>query len=317
MISHYQDYLFSDVPYLKKYVCPYSGKDARCQNHPDFKTRISFLSHLSMVREEFYPRIARILKESNRFKELEEPLKKIAEALRNYPTLQFDLNNCLSQNSLTDEISVFEAYNEKFPDCSDEGYTCNWCDMKTSEQDHAILHQFLEHGLTFKNMPSLTRQIGVILSCQTCGFVTYSKRSYLAHIGHLHVKFKEILPTLSTNIKGPLKMGDSFNNQSIVSGNQMEEMLFSTSSKGILYECQKCKFQAHDFHSFYSHILARHPMPIISRCKDCQKSQVQYKVQMNHYKNHLCILETDYEEIDTEVHTVYLPMEDLDEIEIE
>ena len=76
--------------------------------------------------------------------------------------------------------------------------------MNCDNQDYAVLHQFLEHAMTFFGHPRVLKDAGVYLSCQDCKFATFSKSQYLSHIGHGHGKFEEISTRLCSSSKGQL-----------------------------------------------------------------------------------------------------------------
>ena len=72
------------------------------------------------------------------------------DALKNYPTLKIDFGKCPSQYDLTDELAIYKAVEIHMQKTENiNKYQCQTCGMNFSNQDYAILHQFLDHATTF------------------------------------------------------------------------------------------------------------------------------------------------------------------------
>ena len=159
------------------------------------KNRISFLCHLSLSHAEFYPRIKRIMTdEMGLTAEESKFFNHIITTLKTYPTLKIDLDHCPNQYDLTDELSIYKAAEKDSLEKNQNScrYECRKCGLKCVNPDYVILHQFLDHSVTFFGQPRIMKDVGVYLSCQDCKFITFSKSQYLSHIGHGHEKFGEI-----------------------------------------------------------------------------------------------------------------------------
>jgi len=291
MISHFQDNLFSDVPFLPVYICPHNGP--RCKEN--MKNRISFLCHLSKDHGEFFPRMQRIMGNNMGLKHADiEFFNHVIDTIKTYPTLKIDLGKCPSQYDLTDELEIYKAAELHSLEKNNTSgpYQCQTCGIKCANQDYAILHQFLEHGITFYGQPRVMKDVGVYLSCQDCNFTTFSKSLYLSHIGHGHGKFGEISTRLCSSVKGaPINVVQLFKKStSQAQALQMDEVIFYKVNGVVTYECTKCpgRVKMVHFPTFVIHLQRSHKLPLIFKCKDCQRATVERNMNESYFKFHEC-----------------------------
>ena len=306
MISHYQESLFADVPVLASYYCPHPGE--KCQGTV-MKTRISFLGHLSLVHEEFYTRIQRILLDPARFQNSADikAFQQIVHVLQTFPTLKLDLKTVPNQYELTDEYEIYKAV-ENSTILAEKNLTCVQCGLRCKNTDFAILHQFLDHGMNFQHMPRVLKDVGIWLSCQECRFATFSKSLYLSHMGHDHDKFSEIQTRIRTSVLGPIDFQNMLRRtMTIHSTNgtnspnskrprdsptlQSLDELFYFNSNGLTnYQCNHCNFATTAFQAFTQHVSNQHKLPIIVKCQDCQKTQMLKRLDEIYFKSHRCFI---------------------------
>ena len=152
LISHFQDKLFSDVPFLSVYICPQNGE--KCKEN--MKNRITFLCHLSLDHAEFYPRMQRIMSAEMGLDSADAQFfNNVILMFKTYSTLKIDLAKCPSQFNLTDELAIYkEAERDSLQRLNNIGkFQCQKCGLKCSNQDYAVLHQFLDHAVTFVGQP--------------------------------------------------------------------------------------------------------------------------------------------------------------------
>ena len=62
----------------------------------------------------------------------------------------------------------------------------------------------------------------------------------------------------------------------------------------INYECEKCMFETSHFPSLFQHVIGKlgnkieHSLPMIFKCKNCEKSELQHKIEEDFFKSHDC-----------------------------
>ena len=62
----------------------------------------------------------------------------------------------------------------------------------------------------------------------------------------------------------------------------------------INYECEKCMFETSHFPSLFLHVTGKlgnkseHSLPMIFKCKNCEKSELQHKIEEDFFKSHDC-----------------------------
>ena len=239
--------------------------------------------------------------------------KEIFSALTTQPMLKIDTTICPSINKLTDEIELYRSYDTMAEGVSG-GMTCALCDKSFKSPDSAVMHFFVDHQGCFINTPplNLVSTESQLLTCRMCGYNTYAKTHYIAHLGHYHNKFKDSYETIKIEISGlpPLKeifkhcnrmfqlMNQSIPKQTTISSpastprgvvqaaaitqaltpnpgnkvfhlNSPDVFVFSITGSKVSFSCMSCKMLSFTHDDMKNHLVRKHKMPIVLKCKDC------------------------------------------------
>lgn len=322
MISHFSQSLFPEIPEESPaHYCPHEHCKAG-----SLKNRMSLMCHLSYTHDEFIPRIQRILQFPDKFKDV-QALKDILKTAKTYPNLKKEgAEKVPNSHQLKDDMSLYQAiYNGMTANGSKKlqfPVKCNNCQLISQSQECIVLHQFIAHGLRFKHLQMVDlaklRSTDGLLQCQTCAFVTFSKWSYLTHLGQDHNGFGEIAAQLMISISGNVDFQKLLGKNAIQNGGSdnanMDEISYSNSLGGVHYECVKCQASSRVFKYFLSHVRNKHKLPIMAKCSDCQKAQVHYTFNEQPFIKHRCFDDSD--NVDQQplesIATVYLPVDEDD-----
>ena len=83
--------------------------------------------------------------------------------------------------------------------------------------------------------------------------------------------------------------------------NKMDEMTYSISATGVNYECSKCHVNSTHFATFCLHLQRFHKLPMIFKCKQCQKAAVQNKIDEAEFKG-MAILVVEFQALCREIY---------------
>ena len=78
-------------------------------------------------------------------------------------------------------------------------------------------------------------------------------------------------------------------------------MTYSISATGVNYECSKCHVNSTHFATFCLHLQRFHKLPMIFKCKQCQKAAVQNKIDEAEFKG-MAILVVEFQALGRQIY---------------